>query len=79
MDYIVGYAGMFAVAVRIQNQDQFCISHQKIRGQFFIFFRKVKKLARTAKNDVLASLAKIRLFSDNSDTIARMRVLRAYY
>ena len=31
------YAGTFAVAVRFQNQDQFWVSHQKIRGHFFIF------------------------------------------
>ena len=36
------YTGIFAVAVRIQNQDQFWISHQKIRGRF-LFFRKFKK------------------------------------
>ena len=36
------YAGIFAVAVRIQNQDQFWISRQKNQGSF-LFFRKVKK------------------------------------
>ena len=34
------YAGIFAVAVQIQNQDQFWISRQKPRGRFF---RKVEK------------------------------------
>ena len=53
------YAGIFTVAVRIQNQDQFWISHQKIRGRFFIF-SKSKKRARTAKNDVFGN------FSENS-------------
>ena len=34
------YAGIFAVAVRFQNQEQFWISHQK--NQFFCFFKILK-------------------------------------
>ena len=33
------YAGIFGVAVQIQNQDQLWISHQKNQGSFF-FLRK---------------------------------------
>ena len=36
------YAGIFAVAVRFQNQDQFLVSHQKV-GTRFLFFRKFEK------------------------------------
>ena len=37
------YAGIFAVAVRIQNQDQFGFLIKKSRVAFLIFFRKVEK------------------------------------
>ena len=36
------YAGIFAVAVRFQNQDHFWISHQKNQGHFFIFSKSQK-------------------------------------
>ena len=36
------YAGIFAVTIQLQNQDQFWISHQRNQGSFFSFFRKVK-------------------------------------
>ena len=36
------YAGIFAVAVQFQNQDQFLVSRQKIKGHFFKFFEKLK-------------------------------------
>ena len=58
------YAGIFAVAVRFQNQDQYWISHQKSGFFIFLFFRNV---ARTAKKMFLAILAKIRSLSNNSD------------
>ena len=38
-----GHAGIFAVAVQFQNQDQFWISHQKNQESFSLFFRKVEK------------------------------------
>ena len=37
------YAGIFAVAVRIQNQGQFCISHKKNQGSFL--FSKSQKMS----------------------------------
>ena len=61
------YAGIFAVAVRIQNQDQFWISHQKIRGHFFLFFQKVENEFVWPKWCFFAILAKIQSFSDISD------------
>ncbi len=37
------YAGIIAVAVRFQNQDQFWIPHQKLHGAcVFDFFKKLK-------------------------------------
>ena len=60
------YAGIFTVAVRFQNQDQFWISRQKIRG-CFLFFRKVKNELVRPKMVFLVILAKIRSFFDNSD------------
>ena len=59
------YAGIFAVVVRFQNQDQFWISHQKIRGH--IFSEKSKNELVQPKLMFLAILAKIRSFSINSD------------
>ena len=53
------YASIFAVAVRIQNQDQFWISHQKIRDHFFNFFEKSKNELVRPKTMFLAILAKI--------------------
>ena len=71
MDYRVGYAEIFALAVRFQNQDQFWVSRQKNQVSFlFLFFRNVEKWDRTAKTVFLAILAKIQSFSDNSDIIA---------
>ena len=40
------YVGIFAVAVRIQNQDQFWISCQKNQGLFFNFLEKLKNELR---------------------------------
>ena len=38
------YAGIFAVDVCFQNQDQFWIPHQKLHGAYiFDFFRKISK------------------------------------
>ena len=39
------YSCIFAVAVRFQNQDKIWISHQKFRGRFFQFLRKIKKIS----------------------------------
>ena len=61
------YAGIFAVAVQIQNQDQFWISHPKTQGSFFYFIEKSKNELVRTKTMFLAILAKIRLFSNNSD------------
>ena len=58
-------AGIFAVAVQFQNQDHFLISHQKLHE--FFFFEKSKNELVWSKMMFLAILAKIRLFSDNSD------------
>ena len=63
------YAGIFAVAVQFQNQDDFWISHQKNQGSFFsIFFSKSWKMSSYGKKTMfLAILAKIRSFSNNCD------------
>ena len=61
------YASIFTVAVQIQNQDQFWISHQKIRGRFLIFSKSKKKELVRKKTMFLAISAKIRSFSGNSD------------
>ena len=50
-------ARIFAVAVRFQNQDQFWISPHKNQGSFLFIFRKVEKLARSAKNDVFGNFS----------------------
>ena len=52
------YAGIFAVAVRFQNQDQFWISPKKIRGRFY-FFKKSKNELVWPKTMFLGILAKI--------------------
>ena len=67
MDCRLGHAGMLVVAIRFQNQDQFWVSHQKVRGHFF--FEKSKNELAQPKMVILAILAKIQLFSNNSDTI----------
>ena len=61
------YAGIFALAIRLQNQDQFWISHKKIRGRYYIFFEKSKNEPVRPKMVFLAILAKFRLIFDNSD------------
>ena len=50
------YASIFTVAVQIQNQDQFWISHQKIRG---CFFEKLKNELMRPKMMFLAILVKM--------------------
>ena len=50
------YAGIFVLAIQIQNKDQFWTSHQK--NQVFYFFRKVEKWARRDKNDVFSDFSK---------------------
>ena len=39
------YAGMFDVAARFQNHDQFWISHQKNQGSFFFIFPESEKMS----------------------------------
>ena len=60
------YAGIFAVAVQCQNQDQFWISRQTNRGVFYLFIKSKNELVRP-KMMFLAILANIWSFSDNSD------------
>ena len=62
------YTSIFAVSVRIQNQDQFWISHQKNQELFGLFFEKSKNELVRPKTMFLAVLAKIRSFSNNGDT-----------
>ena len=66
-------AGIFAVAVRFQNQDQFWVSHKKNQGSFF-FSEKSKNELVQPKKKKFAILAKIRLFSNNSNTIVNPRL-----
>ena len=53
------YAGIFAMAVRIQNQDQFWISLEKSGAVFLNFFEQSKNELVRAKMMFLAILARI--------------------
>ena len=61
------YAGIFDVTVRIQNQYQFWVSHQKNRGRFFNLFEKSKNELVRQKTMFLTILAKNRSFFNNSN------------
>ena len=55
-----GYADIFAVAIKVQNQDQFWVSHQKINGRFFLILSKSQKMSSYGQNGVLDN------FNENS-------------
>ena len=52
------YVGIFAVAVRFQNQNQFWVSHQKNQGSFSFIFSKSQRMSSTAKNGVFGGFSK---------------------
>ena len=58
------YAGIFAVAVQFQNQDEFWILRQTSGVIFYFTFQTIKKWAHMAKNGVLGNFGKNQWLSD---------------